>query len=91
MDKERKQALIKLGQEIRKSGLRENKDFKSMMNNLSYLSAMEIYDTLWKILLIYNKDYNKIDMMPLVELGSDFEEGKIKEEEFKQGLQMILV
>lgn len=87
MDKERKEALIKLGQEIRKAGLRENKDFKSMMNNLSYLSSMEIYDTLCKILLVYDK----IVMIPLLELGTDFKEGNITEEEFKQGLQMILV
>ena len=91
MDKERKDSLIRIGKEFRNAGLREQTSFQNMMNNLSYLSTMEIYDTIWKILLIYNKDYNKIDMIPLVELGSDFKEGKIKEEEFKQGLQMILV
>lgn len=86
MDKERKEALIKLGQEIRKAGLRENKDFKSMMNNLSYLSSMEIYDTLCKILLVYDK----IIMIPLLELGEDFKLGNIAEEDFKLGLQIIL-
>lgn len=87
MDKERKETLIKLGQEIRKAGLRENKDFKSMMNNLSYLSSMEIYDTLCKILLVYDK----INMISLLELGADFKEGNITEEVFKQGLQIVLV
>lgn len=84
MDKE---VLIKLGKQFREAGLRESKEFKSMMNNLSYLSAMEIYDTLCKMLLVYDK----IDMIPLLELGSDFKEGKITEEAFKQGLQIILV
>lgn len=81
MDKEK---LKELGQEIRKSGLRSAKDFQSMMNNLS---PTEIYDRLCKILLVYDK----IDMIPLLELGSDFKEGKITEAEFKQGLQIILV
>lgn len=58
-----------------------------MMRNLLHLSVDEIYVTLCVILLVCNK----IDMIPLLCMGRDYEEKRRTEREFKQGLQIVLI
>lgn len=76
----------KLGERIRKSGLRKTGKFKMLIESLQFSETLEIYDTLVIILL-----QNEIDCMCLIEAAADFKNGDLKEEDFKKLMCVALV
>ena len=82
---ENMQDFIELGKKVRESGMRENRKFKSLIMNLQYMETEKIYDTLMLMLL-----QEEIYCQCLINAGSDFKEGIIKEEEFRNKIFAVL-
>ena len=78
---ENMQDFIELGKRIRSSKIRQTGKFKSIIMNLQTMETLEIYDQLVIMLL-----QEEINFQCLINAGSDFKHGEIKEEEFRKFL-----
>lgn len=83
---ENKQKLMEIGENIRKSDMKNNKRFKELMNNIATTSTKDLYETVVELCLL-----SHIDCHELINASSDFKESKLSEEEFRKMICITLL
>ncbi len=83
---ENKQKLMELGEKIRNSDMKNNKRYKSLMDNITTTSTNDLYETVVELCLL-----NHIDCQELINASADFKESKLSEEEFRRMICTTLV
>lgn len=81
-----KQELMELGEKIRNSGMKDDKRFKTILNNIATTTTKDLYETVVESCLQYN-----IDCQELINASADVKESKLSEEEFRKMICMTLL
>lgn len=81
-----KEELIRIGKDIKESKIQNNGKFKSLVMNLSGMKTIDIYDTIVELCL-----QEGIECQELINAGSEFRDGELAENDFKNMIYTILL
>lgn len=81
-----KEELIRIGKDIKESKIPNNGKFKSLVMNLSGMKTIDIYETIVELCLQEN-----IECQELINAGSEFRDGELTENDFKNMIYTILL
>ena len=81
-----KEELIRICKDIKESKILNNGKFKSLVMNLSGMKTIDIYETVVELCL-----QEGIECQELINVGSEFRDGKLTENDFKNMIYTILL
>lgn len=81
-----KQKLIKMSKDIHDSKIRNCGKFKSLLQNMNAMKALEVYDAI--ILMCLEEG---VDCQVLIDEAVKFKAGEITESEFKKAINFALM
>ena len=81
-----KEELIRIGKDIKESKIQNNGRFKSLVMNLSGMKTIDIYDTIVELCL-----QEGIECQELINADSEFRDGELAENDFKNMIYTVLL
>ena len=81
-----KEKLIRIGKDIKESKIPNNGKFKSLVINLSGMKTIDIYDTIVELCL-----QEGIECQELINTGSEFRDGELTENDFRNMIYTVLL
>ena len=81
-----KEELIRIGKDIKESKIQNNGRFKSLVMNLSGIKTIDIYDTIVELCL-----QEGIECQELINVGSEFRDRELSENDFKNMIYTVLL
>lgn len=80
-----KEELIRIGKDIKESCIHNNGKFKSLIMNLDGIKIIDIYDTIVELCL-----QEGIECQELINVGSEFRDGELAENDFRNMIYTVL-
>ena len=81
-----KEELIRIGKDIKESKIPSNRKFKSLVMNLSGMKTIDIYETVVELCL-----QEGIECQELINADSEFRDGELAENDFKNMIYTVLL